>query len=153
MSKSKGDRYERRFVTFLDDAEFAVMRSPSSGSATTRDQPDVLAVRPEVGIAAEVKYVGKGSEYTYLDEEELEALERFAERVGARPRVVGRWYRDGTFYVVEPDALRENDTPQGNYRLDRDVETVQTLSDGGAGVTPVGLSGYIDVKDAEEVAL
>jgi hypothetical protein len=39
----KGDRRERELVNKLDDAGFAVMRAPASGSATARDLPDGLA--------------------------------------------------------------------------------------------------------------
>ena len=39
----KGDRRERELVNRLDEAGFAVMRAPASGSATHRDLPDVLA--------------------------------------------------------------------------------------------------------------
>ncbi|PSP40299.1 nucleoid-structuring protein H-NS [Halobacteriales archaeon QH_6_64_20] len=51
----KGDRRERELVNELDEAGFAVMRAPASGSATDRELPDVLAGRADRSARA-----GKG---------------------------------------------------------------------------------------------
>jgi len=132
VSKSKGDRYERRLVNLLDAAGFVVMRSPSSGSATEREQPDVYAARDGERYAFEVKYLGQGEDYTYLDGEEIEALEEFARVADAIPLVVGRWWRKPTFRLYFGRELPETDG--GNYRLDRDVPPIEVLSDGGGGL-------------------
>jgi Holliday junction resolvase len=152
MSKQKGTKWENRLVNILDEAGFGVMRSPSSGSATDREQPDVLAGRPGERIALEVKYIGQGDDYTYLDGKEIEALERFGEIFDAAPRVAGRWWRDASFYIYTLDELEKTETDGGNYRLEREplVEDAR-ISDGGAGVTVDGLAAGARLVDEDEL--
>lgn len=121
MSKKTGDRYERRLVNFFADAGYMVMRSPSSGSATTRAQPDVFALRDGERVAFEVKYEGSAEGIVYLDAEEVDALERFAEVADAVPMVAVRWKRDGAFYLLDVDDLERTDGGDGdNYRVTRE---------------------------------
>jgi len=119
MSKSKGDRYERRLVNLFADAGYMVMRSPSSGSATTRAQPDVLTLRDGERLAFEVKYEGSADGIVYLDREEIDALCTFATVSGATPMVVVRWKRDGAFYLYGVEQLDE--TEGGNFRVTREM--------------------------------
>ncbi|MDR9412603.1 MAG: Holliday junction resolvase Hjc, partial [Haloferacaceae archaeon] len=84
-ANQKGDRRERELVNLLDDAGFAVMRAPSSGSATTRELPDVLAGDGETFYAIEVK--SSASRPIYLSGEEVEALIFFAQNFGAKARI------------------------------------------------------------------
>jgi len=72
----KGDRRERELVNRLDDAGFAVMRAPASGSATDRDLPDVLAGDGETFYAIEAK--SSAGDPIYLTGEEVESLIFFA---------------------------------------------------------------------------
>lgn len=146
MAKSKGDRYERRLVDFLDAAGYAVMRAPSSGSATTRDLPDVLGLRLEDRVAIEQKYIGESDGHTYLDGEELEALERFADVADATPLVTARWRGTKTFYVYELPELRLEETDGGNVRLDPSTDwSIRLSDDGGPGLEPDGVDdrGYL----------
>ena len=69
MSQAKGDRRERELVNRLDEAGFAVIRSPASGSATSREQPDVLAGDGERFYAIEVK--SSAGDPIYLTGEEV----------------------------------------------------------------------------------
>lgn len=119
MSKSKGDRYERRLVNLFDAAEYMVMRAPSSGSATDRDLPDVFVGKSGERVAFEVKYEGSTDGIVYLDREEVEALCRFATVFGCEPRVAVRWIRDGAFYLFRVDQLGETDG--GNLRVTREM--------------------------------
>ncbi|MFB6087942.1 MAG: Holliday junction resolvase Hjc, partial [Haloarculaceae archaeon] len=75
-SNRKGDRRERELVNALDDAGFAVMRAPASGSATERELPDVLAGDDGDFFAIEAK--SSAGDPIYLDGEEVEALLFFA---------------------------------------------------------------------------
>lgn len=119
MTKSKGDRYERRLVRFFDEAGYMVMRSPSSGSATDREQPDVFVGKRDERVAFEVKYEGSPDGIVYLDGEEVEALCRFATVFSADPRVAVRWKKDGAFYCYGVSDLDE--TNGGNHRVTREM--------------------------------
>jgi Holliday junction resolvase len=109
---AKGDRRERELVTALDEAGFAVMRAPASGSATERELPDVLAGDGETFYAIEAK--SSAGDPIYLSGEEIEALVYFARNFGAKPRVGIRFDRED-WYFFHPGDLYETDG--GNYRV------------------------------------
>ncbi len=122
MSASrKGDRRERELVNALDEAGFAVMRAPASGSATDRELPDVLAGDSETFYAIEAK--SRADDRIYLDGEEIEALVYFARNFGAKPRVGVRFDREDWFFF-HPANLYQTDG--GNYRVTRE----KALADG-----------------------
>lgn len=114
MSNSKGDRRERELVNLLDDAGFAVMRAPASGSATERELPDVLAGNTERFYAIEAK--SSASDSIYIGGEEVEALVYFAQNFGAKPRIGVRFDRED-WYFFHPSELYVTDG--GNYRVKR----------------------------------
>ncbi|MEF8867675.1 MAG: Holliday junction resolvase Hjc [Haloarculaceae archaeon] len=120
-SNSKGDRRERELVNLLDDRGFAVMRAPSSGSATERELPDVLAGNGETFYAIEAK--SSSGRPVYLDGEEVEALVYFARNFGAKPRVGVRFDRED-WYFFHPGDLHVTDG--GNYRVKKET----ALADG-----------------------
>lgn len=109
---AKGDRRERELVNLLDDAGFAVVRSPASGSGTGRPQPDLLAGNGDDFYAIEAK--SSSGDPIYIDGEELEALLYFSQNFGARPRVGVRFDRED-WYFFHPGELYQ--TPGGNYRV------------------------------------
>jgi Holliday junction resolvase len=116
----KGDRRERELVNALDDAGFAVMRAPASGSATERELPDVLAGNGTVFYAVEAK--SSAGDPIYLDGAEIEALRYFADSFGAKPRVGVRFDREEWAFFHPADIITEN----GAYRVKRD----RALADG-----------------------
>jgi Holliday junction resolvase len=111
-SNEKGDRRERELVNELDDAGFAVLRAPASGSATERELPDVLAGDGEEFYAIEAK--SSAGDPIYLDGEEVEALVYFARSFGAKPRIGSRFDREDWFFFHPGDLYR---TDGGNYRV------------------------------------
>lgn len=113
-SNSKGDKRERELVNLLDSEGWAVMRAPSSGSATERDLPDLLAGNRERFYAIEVKAASRENPI-YVGEEEIESLRYFADAFGAKARLGIRFdYTDWAFLHPE-DTHR---TPSGkNYRV------------------------------------
>jgi Holliday junction resolvase len=114
---NKGARRERQFAREIADADGAVMRSPSSGSATAREQPDVLFSFGDTLYAVELK--SSGGEPIYIEREEVDKLIWFARKMGAEPRIVSRWDRDTTFYFHELDRLHR--TPAaGSYRVKKE---------------------------------
>ena len=118
---AKGDRRERELVTALDEAGFAVMRAPASGSATDRELPDVLAGDGETFYAIEAK--SSAGDPIYLSGEEIEALVYFARNFGAKPRVGVRFDREEWYFFHPGDLYR---TDGGNYRVKKET----ALADG-----------------------
>ena len=120
----KGDRRERELVNRLDDAGFAVMRAPASGSSTDRELPDVLAGDAEAFYAVEAK--SSSGKPIYLRGEEVEALVYFARNFGANPKVGVRFDRED-WYFFHPDELHVTDG--GNYRVKKEfaVEAGETI--------------------------
>jgi Holliday junction resolvase len=108
----KGDRRERELVNLLDEAGFAVMRAPASGSATDRDLPDVLAGNGDVFYAIEAK--SSAGDPIYLTGEEVESLVYFAQNFGANARIGVRFDRED-WYFFHPGDLYVTDG--GNYRV------------------------------------
>jgi len=121
MSNAKGDRRERELVNRLDEAGFAVMRAPASGSATERDLPDVLAGNGERFYAIEAK--SAAGDTIYLDGEEVYSLVYFSRNFGAKPRIGVRFDHED-WYFFHPDDLYKTDG--GNYRVKRET----ALADG-----------------------
>jgi Holliday junction resolvase len=145
----KGDRRERELVNELDEAGFAVMRAPASGSATDRELPDVLAGRADRSARSEGRAEGEdsasgGSDDTgsseplfyaieaksssgnpiYLTGEEVEALVYFARNFGAKPRIGVRFDRE-PWYFFHPADLYVTDG--GNYRVKRETAVSEGL--------------------------
>ena len=116
MSSQKGDRRERELVNKLDDAGFAVMRAPASGSATPRELPDVLAGNGENFYAIEVK--SSGGDPIYIDSEEITDLNYFATGFGAEPKIGVRFDHED-WYFFPPDNLYQTDG--GNYRVKQET--------------------------------
>ncbi|WP_254532095.1 Holliday junction resolvase Hjc [Natrinema gelatinilyticum] len=116
MSQAKGDRRERELVNALDEAGFAVMRAPASGSATERELPDVLAGDGERFYAVEAK--SSSGDPIYLTGEEVEALIFFAQNFGAKPRIGVRFDRED-WYFFHPGDLHVTDG--GNYRVKKET--------------------------------
>jgi len=116
MSHAKGGRRERELVNALDEAGFAVMRAPASGSATERELPDVLAGDGEQFYAIEAK--SSAGDPIYLTGEEVEALIYFAQNFGAKPRIGVRFDRED-WYFFHPGDLYVTDG--GNYRVKKET--------------------------------
>lgn len=112
MANRKGERRERELVNRLDDAGFAVMRAPASGSATERDLPDVLAGDGEHFFAIEAK--SSSGDPIYLDGDEVAALQFFADNFGAEARI-GIRFDEEDWAFFHPHDLYETDG--GNYRV------------------------------------
>ncbi|RBI63366.1 nucleoid-structuring protein H-NS [halophilic archaeon] len=121
MSNAKGDRRERELVNRLDEAGFAVMRAPASGSATERELPDVLAGNGDVFYAIEAK--SSAGDPIYLTGEEVEALVYFSQNFGAKPKIGVRFDRED-WYFFHPADLYVTDG--GNYRVKKET----ALADG-----------------------
>jgi Holliday junction resolvase len=121
-SNEKGDRRERQLVNKLDEAGFAVMRAPASGSATERELPDVLAGDGELFYAIEAK--SSAGDPIYLDGAEVDALLFFARNFGAKPRIGVRFDREDWFFF-HPGDLHVTDG--GNYRVKKETALAEGI--------------------------
>lgn len=131
MSRAKGDAAERELSNRLEDEyAFAAMPAGSSGSATTRPRPDVIAARerscPRRGAwhtprllsqtyAIEVKAWSDAT--GQLASDEVDALRDFADRAGGDALVVVRpdLRSHDQWHVFEP--LQLNRTDAGNHSV------------------------------------
>lgn len=132
-SRSNPGRYERELVNVLDATGWVAMRAPSSGSATKRELPDIMALREdttatvvdaESGVmrpTAEVLFVEhkSGSDsILYVDGDEADDLISAAHDAGARALFGARFKRKGVrkkTFLVEPRDARPTDG--GNWAL------------------------------------
>lgn len=132
-SGRKGSKYERRLVNSLGGAGWFAMRAPSSGSATDEDLPDVFAmrhvevprnyvriagVRPYLAEVLTIEHKSGKATTLYVDEREVEALQRLAITSGAVPLLGARFTTQATttdHYLVRPRDARRTDG--GNYGL------------------------------------
>lgn len=144
MASGQGTVRENELVRILDALGFSVIRSPSSGSRTERNQPDILASKSGWAIALESKY---GDPPSNLDVEEVPALQEFGDDYLAPGVVSLRYKRDKTFYLVDPWTLDRTDS--GNYSVPTDVSqvawSVRIEYDGtGADVAPTTIYDFRD---------
>jgi len=124
MASGQGTVRENELVRIFDVLDFAVIRSPSSGSRTERDQPDVLASNKprshaKRAYALESKY---GDPPSNLDGDEVDGLYRFAKKFDAWAYIALRYKRDKSFYLVAPEDLDR--TKSGNYSVPSDPDSV-----------------------------
>jgi len=140
-TNKKGDRRERELVNRLDDAGFAVMRAPASGSATQRELPDVLAGNGEDFYAIEAK--SSAGDPIYLTGEEVQALVYFAQNFGAKPRIAVRFDREDWYFFHPGDCYT---TDGGNYRVKKET----ALADGTDMAELVGDTEKVTLQEATE---
>ena len=157
-ANEKGDRRERELVNRLDEAGFAVLRAPASGSATDRELPDVLAGDGDAFHAVEEK--SSAGDPIYLTGEEVEALVYFARNFGAQPKIGVRFDREDWYFFHPSDC---HTTDGGNYRVKKetalaDGDTVAELrpgdDDGDDGLREVLTAverGALSVEEAAEM--
>lgn len=118
MSKQKGARYERQLVNDLVNEGWFAMRSGSSGSATDNDLPDIFAGNDGNGYVIELKFTSESK--VWLDEEEVNQVQRIAATMGATPLVVGRFKQDTTFYAWTPSACGRTDA--GSFVIGKELQ-------------------------------
>jgi len=99
-AKAKGAYYERELVKAFWDAGFGVVRAPTSGGATSRALPDVIAGNGRVYYVIEVKMKRKLP--IYIREEQVEEIREFSKRFGAKAFVAVKLpYREWRFVPIE----------------------------------------------------
>lgn len=128
MSSRKGDRAERELSNWLEDeAEWYAQRTASSGAATDRARPDVIAARSGPSYihsrVAMVEVKAAADATVHLDAPEIEELTEAANRAGGEAWVAVRpsfnshdqWH---VFRAHDVDELNElHETDGGNYSI------------------------------------
>lgn len=151
-SAAKGTAREQELVRRFVADGWGALRLPSSGSATDRDLPDVLAGR-STGSGTIESYVdgypwesvprteawcvelksGKATTL-YVDAAEVEALNAFARTWGARPFLGARFTTQGSStdtFLVPPDAARATETGYGLPVVDIEERAVAVVGEDG----------------------
>ena len=127
VTQKTGSRYERELINLFDEAGYAALRVPASGSATTRPLPDLHVGNGEQQLAIEAKY--SSADHVYIDPEKIAGLRWFAAQYDSVPLVAGRWSQDTTWYFQSIDDLYE--TPGKRFRISREnqQESATTLDE------------------------
>lgn len=165
MSSSKGDRWERNYVNALsaddpeDDADdvdrvgiddfafverFTALRLPASGGGRVADLPDIHAwLLTGDGVADQFAAESKvGAKSVRLTNDEIDALERYADDTAATPVVFvhidhEHAYDDlGGDYVVAIDELHSTESGYTFTKV-RDAPDARTFADWVANPTAV----------------
>lgn len=146
-----GSDQERYLMAVLRCHAFIPMRSPGSGTGDWQ-QPDVMAGQQGIVLATELK---SGAKPKNIKEDEIEALDDFAEAFWATKLVAVRYKGDRTFYLVRPSKMSRTDggrysIPSDESRLPWDVALPYTMGDDGVEIRrDVGDNGVVfDVDDA-----
>jgi Holliday junction resolvase len=132
MTRSKGDRNERNLVIALEDNAFSCMRGPSSGSATTRELPDVLAGSGNEDLLLAIEAKSSSGDPIYIQAEKVGHLVEFAHGAGAIALLASRFNAgnspddplNGTDEIGKWRFHRPADlyrTDSGNYRIKRET--------------------------------
>jgi len=116
-----GDTYERELCNLFRGAGWHAQRAGSSGGGTTADLPDVTIAKNGKGFAIEAKTVAKDETYIYVNEDEVRALQRYADAYGQIPLIAGRWKRTREWHFWVPERMERTDS--GTYRGAQDNHT------------------------------
>lgn len=112
----KGDRRERELARMFDDDDWAVNRSPASGSSTDRKLPDLHAGNNGRSVVVEAK--SSSGDPIYIKKKEIDGLVWYGKQMGAKPLVGVRFDReDWAFFEVE--SLYRTDS--GNARVKKET--------------------------------
>jgi|GEM_PF-3154230 len=143
-----GDRYERVFVRMFvqtqetNGADWWAQRAAASGSATEADLPDVTFAHDGLGFAGELKTTIQP--YIYVDEDEVEALQDYADAYGMEAVVLGRFKRERAYYVWNPEDMDRTDARKYRGRADDDNWAMKIAEPDGAaeGILPSEVTSF-----------
>ena len=127
----KGSAAERELSNILEDQyDYAALRCPSSGRGTTRNRPDLIAVKGtvldvhgdglrEVSECYVIEAKARPDGTATFDREKIMDLQEYASRAGAIALVAvkpdRRLSEHDQWYLCEVTSLHE--TPEGNYSI------------------------------------
>ena len=102
---NKGANAERELIHALFDKGLAVLRVAGSGT-TSLPSPDVVAMRPGLGIAIECKAWSKA--YLHISLAQMSELEIWSKRAGTDFYVAWKIPRKGWFFL-KPEQFNKTD--------------------------------------------
>jgi holliday junction resolvase Hjr len=94
--KAKGSKAERELIHMFWDNGFAAVRAAGSGS-TTQASPDLIVGNGKVFFAIECK--ASTSHSKYLDKDEINQLDYFANCFGARAFIAMRFNNEPWYFL------------------------------------------------------
>lgn len=98
--KAKGTRGERGLVKFFNDAGWACIRAPGSGSSTY-PSPDILAGNAVRRVAIECKVTKENKKY--FDKAKIAQLQEFSQKFGAESWVGIKFNREPWYFLLLED--------------------------------------------------
>lgn len=123
-----GTKYERELVNAFTELGWGAIRTPTSGSATDRDLPDLIVGEPmqdwehhtgrPASFPRAIELKATSSTTAYVKGFEVDDLRRFAKSFGATPLIGARFKHAGKrnpFYLLEPGEARHTD--EGNFGI------------------------------------
>lgn len=114
-----GAENERRFVKLFNSTDtWKAQRAAASGAGGDADLPDVTFAHGGIAFAGELKTTS--GPYIYIEEGEMDALRSYAAAFGMVAVGIGRFSRDRSFYVWNPNDMERTDA--GSYRGDPEVQ-------------------------------
>ena len=117
LSKKRATDYERTLVNRFWDYGFAVMRAPSSSGTSKMPRPDVLAGSAKKGMLLAIEIKTSRQNVFYIQKEQIEGLQLFADRIGAQSYVAVKFVgkRMDYMFLSAPDSLTQS--KGGSYRV------------------------------------
>ena len=125
-----GSALERELVRLLDAHGYATMRAPSSGSATDRPLPDMIAARSPLDTGGQqellaIEAKANSEKHIYVPVSEVADLLEFADAGGFVAYLAARWKQDHdagwsdgctSWYLCRPQDCHRTEK---SYRLTR----------------------------------
>lgn len=128
----KGRRREYELLDLFKEHGYVGMRSPSSGSTTDDERPDILVGNGDKIIGIELK--SSSDDVIYIEgsydggKDEVKELYKFGRDFGCdKVRVASRFDYDEFWFYEDEDLYR---TDSGNYRIKKGInEQAETISE------------------------
>jgi Holliday junction resolvase len=113
---TRGIDAERSLVNILWKNGFAVMRAPSSGSATKRPLPDIIAGSKQRGLQFVIEVKTTRLKTLYVEYDSIHQLLEFGQTFGCEPYLAIRFRRLSKNWIfIRPSQLQI--TKGKNYKI------------------------------------
>lgn len=110
----KGMDKERRLVRYLENKGYGAVRVAGSGAGTPNPRPDIVAGKPNIKYAIELKSSDKNT--IYIGRKQVEDLKKFAHSFGSRA-IICAWFTRERPCFLEIGSLSK--TKGDNYKVSR----------------------------------
>ena len=114
--KAKGTRGERELVKFFNDAGWACIRAPRSGSSSY-PSPDILAGNAIRRVAIECKMTKEKKKY--FDNAEIAQLQEFSQKFGAESWVGVKFGREQWYFMMLEDLENTGNCFAASFELSK----------------------------------